>query len=477
MPLVRALLKMIEMALLPVDLNVSRLFIAHITPVGTFADSQPNTPSRGRSAVPIPTVPVSLSRGNKMKTLIRLGVGLVLIFAHQIQAETTSASCGCATPTHVAIATGCDGSGCDMPGCDGAGCEGTGCDTCCAPPSDSNCCDSCPQLGCDTSGDCCDSAGNICSTLAAPSCDDCEVSYCALPCDTGCRPNCGCFKCCTGWSVLAEAIFLTREGSGPQSLIQDQATGGTLVSGDDFDFDHQGAARISIVRDYCNCWGWEVGYLGTDSLEDTQLGGGNVSPALVGPGTPFVSTAPGAVFGVQAGTDLDSIEFNLRRRCHPCVTLIAGFRMIELDDYLRGYSLAPVATDLYHIRTQNQMYGFQLGADAILLDRGSFQITSIARAGVMGNHITSDVESPVLPSRTSVTDNDTGFVGELGLRAGYRLGNGLAFVGGYHMLWLDGVALAPNQLSTTDLTTGVASIDNGSTLFLHGASVGIQARF
>ena len=296
-----------------------------------------------------------------------------------------------------------------------------------------------------------------------------------------CDPRHG--GCGGTWTVLAETMFLRRADGGNQPLIVEQT--GRVVNAEDLGFNHQAVPRLTLMyQDCCSCWGFDVGFLGLDSWHTRGQGGGDVSANLVGPGIPFTSTAPNTTFQVDYGTDLYSAEFNLRHQYHPCVSVLAGFRWIELDDELRGSHVTPSVQQLYRLSAANKMYGLQVGADAALLSQRWYRLDLVSRAGIMANHVDLDASSPItgsiggLVSSVAADEDHTSFVGELGLRGVARLCGGLSAYGGYHLMWLDGVALAPQQLSRTSLRApGSASIDTSSTLFMHGATVGLEYQF
>jgi hypothetical protein len=48
---------------------------------------------------------------------------------------------------------------------------------------------------------------------------------------------------------------------------------------------------------------------------------------------------------------------------------------------------------------------------------------------------------------------------------------------GYNLIWLSGVALAPNQFDFGAETTSGSDLHGGAGLFLHGASLGLEARW
>ena len=297
---------------------------------------------------------------------------------------------------------------------------------------------------------------------------------------------CDCLVCCDQWTFLAEAMFLRRSDADQLALIRHQETGETLVDAENLEFNHNAAVRYQLIREYCNCWGWDIGFFGIDSWTSSGNGGGPVSPVLTGPGIDFQSTQHGTIFRAEYGTDLYSAEFNIRRRCHEWVTAVAGFRWMELRDELRTLSIAPQVEDFYTIDTNNQMYGFQLGADSQLWDNGKrLRLDGIFRAGILFNnadqHTSAPILTPFVPSvvdEISARDDHTAFLGEVGLRGGVRVYRNWYATGGYAFMLLDGLALAPDQLPHTNMVVPTsATLDTGGTLYFHGATVGLMGTF
>ena len=59
----------------------------------------------------------------------------------------------------------------------------------------------------------------------------------------------------------------------------------------------------------------------------------------------------------------------------------------------------------------------------------------------------------------------------------YELNKRVSVRAGYNLLWIEGVALAPDQLDFTFTSTSGTALNDGGGVFLHGVSVGIEARF
>ncbi len=349
--------------------------------------------------------------------------------------------------------------GCDAP----AACDAPADVSCAAPGCDSPGCETCDGVSCDIAAD--------------VSCDAvCDAVAC---CDTGC------LQCCNRWSVLAEAMFLRRSDSGSVPLILDQNTGGTLLNANNLQFNHQAVPRLQLMHENCCCWGWNVGYFGTDSWSTTGTGGGEDSPALVAPGLIIGSTAPHTLYQLGYSSELQSFEFNLRRRTHDCWTWVAGFRWIELSDELTASTIMPTVTNIYSVDADNHLYGFQVGADAVLLQATPrFNITTNFRVGILGNSADQTTQAPFLANfnnfvdQISASGDETSFMAELGVRGVYQLTNGWSVVGGYQLLYLDGLALAPEQVPVTSvLAPGAASLNTDGDLLFHGGVVGLQFTF
>jgi hypothetical protein len=48
---------------------------------------------------------------------------------------------------------------------------------------------------------------------------------------------------------------------------------------------------------------------------------------------------------------------------------------------------------------------------------------------------------------------------------------------GYNLIWLSGVALAPNQFDFSSPPAGGTQLHGGSSVFLSGANLGLEARW
>lgn len=139
--------------------------------------------------------------------------------------------------------------------------------------------------------------------------------------------------------------------------------------------------------------------------------------------------------------------------------------------------------------TSNQLNGVQATLDATLLESDYFSIGGYAKAGVFHNRargsITETYQSlnngQASYSRSFSDSKDrAAFAGNLGINATVFLRDNLRLFGGYELIYLSGIALAPDQSNgiQTDISnvTSLSLQNHGEALF-HGGRVGIEILF
>jgi hypothetical protein len=172
---------------------------------------------------------------------------------------------------------------------------------------------------------------------------------------------------------------------------------------------------------------------------------------------------------------------NLRRQCNDWFTLLAGYRMLELDEHYLAEGLgANLGTVGLATNAYNRLYGFQLGADAQVYNMGGpLQINALCKAGIYDNVAAQNtfvVNNSVGVGQTAGRDQ-AAFVGETGVVLTYALTCRLAFRASYQAMWLTNVALAPEQIGAANFRTGDHTINTSGSLFYHGGGLGAEYRF
>jgi len=255
------------------------------------------------------------------------------------------------------------------------------------------------------------------------------------------------------WSVDVGAVFLRRQST--------DFTGNF----EPFEFGFEAGVDADIRRRIGDGNHLQVRYFGVDSWSD--------QPAPLGSSLAFHNYE----------SSLHSTEINLRSQRSDWLTLLGGFRWVELQDnrFFDQNTTNPNSNEI-DIVNQNQMYGGQLGTDILLWDRGGpLTVNTELKAGIFSNRAKSYRErlaSPGMQIPPVGTWEDrsyqTAFVGDLGINAQYRLTDRLAVRGGYQLMWVEGLSLADAYGNRFD---GDTTIDTTGGLFYYGATVGLELRW
>lgn len=185
---------------------------------------------------------------------------------------------------------------------------------------------------------------------------------------------------------------------------------------------------------------------------------------------------------------LNNGELGLRHWFTPQFSVLAGFRYLNWHEDLNagfdpvtpiaGIVLPPGSVNTF-IHTSNNLYGCQLGANwaAMLTDRLGIDIGG--KAGIFAARTT--FEGSLSVPGLGTLNSDAGatrasFVGEFGVVGTYNVTSYLKLRAGYQVMWIEGVALAPDQPNSNTFT-GASSVSNRAGVFLHGAIVGLEYRW
>lgn len=298
-----------------------------------------------------------------------------------------------------------------------------------------------------------------------------------------CAAECNCFSTCCcepSWLISADALFLHRSAAAGYGVLYDATTGDELLNASSLGNDWAKGFRLIAMHRLASDRWLDVEYFGIDGWSNrASFGPGN----LLVIGDESREGPPAITANFFYGSRLHTVEANLRATDCGWLQPLVGFRWIRLSETydvsgLWNVGLGPLPYQLnYH--TQNDLYGGQIGANAILWDRGgSLKINLLGKAGVYLGHSSNDAGFDGSPFAVFHTQTDTdrcAFFGELGLNASWRFNATWALRGGYQVYWLEGVAIAPNQVLSTDLANQGGGINAGGGLFFHGAHVGLEA--
>ena len=88
-----------------------------------------------------------------------------------------------------------------------------------------------------------------------------------------------------------------------------------------------------------------------------------------------------------------------------------------------------------------------------------------------------DLTGALVRTGRSANTTRASFVGDLNLTLVRQISDVWGFRGGYNLVFVEGVALAPNQLDFTNTPASATQISSGSSLFVHGFSFGVEGRW
>jgi hypothetical protein len=319
-------------------------------------------------------------------------------------------------------------------------------------------------------------------------------------CDMGLDQSC----CCHRWTASAEFITLDRIGTVNQTLVTTypgapNPTGQYIVGqgtdqvySSDLTQCFAGGPKVGLLRHGDNGYNLELSFFEIDGWNNSAsvASGTNTTPIFVAPGAPleFVQTTDytNQYMVWRYATRLNNAELNLRWDFCPRVTMLAGFRWVNLSEQLQG-TLPPYrSVPFWDNTTRNNLCGLQIGEDWKLLDRGRLSIDGVVKAGIFDNIAdeTTDVSIYQVVHGESASTNHAAFLGEIGVQCKYEVTRKLSLKIGYEAMWLEGVALAPGQIPKTFSNTtwpvgsvAALGVDSRSGVFYHGATAGLEYAF
>jgi hypothetical protein len=301
--------------------------------------------------------------------------------------------------------------------------------------------------------------------------------------------------CCPSWDHYAifDVLFLQRANlAGNQPLFINADTGAPVLTAQDLQAGVAPGVRLFYGRLVTDHLGWEVGYTGIYGMfgQAGVTGNDNLSfPDALGDEFPPANAAR-----ATWASSLNIAEANLflydcceecgpccRQSCH-CSSWLVGFVWAGLAEQssLTVLCCDPPEPSTYAVRTNTNYFGPQIGQWG-RREWCRWAIDGWWKAAVCGTSayqaqdpIVSSVTGPVRPGE-SARDSGVGFIGGLNGSLIYRLTDVWGIRAGYNCYWLTNAALAPTQYDFGAFENN--RINDNGVLFLHGANLGVEARW
>lgn len=309
-----------------------------------------------------------------------------------------------------------------------------------------------------------------------------------------------------GWYASGDAIFLHRGGTrgstiivADRSTINDRTDDIPLLDASDLRFnDFETGFRTELGRSFGNGLALEGGFMMVDQwnanaemttnglITNTQVAEG-LSPPL-----PFNQAFYNADTFYEAvqqiayyRSQLTSAEINVKATWQHCQFIRSEYVGIRYFQVRENFTLASQdevtstyanGIGTYGVETDNDLLGAQYGQEIGLPLFGCALLTTRAKAGLFVNSSeqeTKIVDSGFLKYDARDTEANVAFVGELNVGLNVKVNKFLSVRGGYNFLWVEGLALAPEQGYPVAFT-GVSPLNDNGNLFYHGFSIGVQ---
>ena len=315
--------------------------------------------------------------------------------------------------------------------------------------------------------------------------------------------------------VVADALFLQRNNAcrNEAVIVSDQTPPQDVLTTRQMVSPVAPGTRIrlgSLGAGDCDSLGWEAGYLGVYGMNDARrfTDGGGTLQAGGGLGFAKASGLSRATSGFTTyDSTLNSAELSAvwhdfdggfsRRSRYPwartpgyaagSIDYLLGPRWAQLDESaLLG--LVPQGAGIantYGVNAVSNLYACQFGARGrMAFERWATEgwikfgpaISSLSQSQSFYNQVTPG--DPFRPAG-SASHSGMGSITDMNLTAVRRIDDTWGLRVGYNLIWLTGVALAPDQWSFSGSRSAAAGdnlVGTGS-IFLQGGSVGLEARW
>ena len=163
---------------------------------------------------------------------------------------------------------------------------------------------------------------------------------------------------------------------------------------------------------------------------------------------------------------------------------LTGFRWLQVSDTLGlfGINTGGNQTISWNWNTQNNLYGWQVGADIPLIrNQSRWKLSCSPKAGLYGNQCLGrwddGIPAGTIDNKNSVFRNQVAFAGDLSTRLAYSISKAVSIQLGYQLLWINGIGVAGDQPEVLEAASGPSSgngLNSSGSAFYHGALAGIN---
>jgi hypothetical protein len=304
--------------------------------------------------------------------------------------------------------------------------------------------------------------------------------------------------------ATVDALFLQRDNeSSGRTLVLDNITSQPAIASTDLQFPVASGVRAFVGHHGCDEHGWEVGYLGIYGMSALQSATGDGNLDIAPPLSAQVASLRNASFAQASyGSAINGAEANLlatseffhlpRLNAYTAdqiphiatVDWLMGFRWAGLEEQAAiSLSGAGPTTSRYAVRSSSNLFGGQVGVRG-RIDWERWGLEGQAKAALAGvslsqsqSPVTDAVTGEVYRSARGARGSDVGGIFDWNVTLVRHLNDVWSVRAGYTMLWLTGVALAPDQFDFSTSTAAGTTVVGDKTVWLQGATVGLEGRW
>ncbi|HEY3966481.1 MAG TPA: BBP7 family outer membrane beta-barrel protein [Planctomycetaceae bacterium] len=179
---------------------------------------------------------------------------------------------------------------------------------------------------------------------------------------------------------------------------------------------------------------------------------------------------------------VNNVELNYKQTING-LTLLAGpryFRLVETFDINSQSSLFGTSSD-YNVSTVNNLIGGQIGV-GYTHEAGPLNIGLLGKIGTYANavHQTTllqDFGNSITIRNYEKDGMPVSTIGEVQANLSYRLTDWFSIHAGYRFMWIQNLALAPDQLDLSNSPAGNRFLNSHNHLFLQGVNAGAEIRW
>ncbi len=239
-----------------------------------------------------------------------------------------------------------------------------------------------------------------------------------------------------GLSIEVSQLFLSRDGADDGAFIYDGTTNDVVLRHHDLDSASDDTSRYKLQYQSQSGYRFEFIYFDLDDVNHSETVGNSV-PVFFGESPAMPSSA----YDLNYDSSLTNFEFNAWRRISQNFRYGFGLRHVALDEAFNV--LTSGTPNGYFSDTQNELWGGQFVAEyARPICRG-IDLEIGSRVGLFKNE--ADINF-VTPTRdVAYEDSESAAVVDLNLGLSVKFSCRFRLRGGYQVMYMDGVALAPNQ--------------------------------